>query len=144
MVTTRGGAKTAYVKEPLSSRQVKSRAKKANKANATIRRQGMGKDASYKSSQWANGGPKYFGERGVKYLAMTKKKRKNLYSRTPAGARVASACRTYKKGDKRRCHGKKIEGARKHVCGGGVHVCGYGKKSKKGKWHTVKNYCKSN
>ena len=142
MVTTRGGTSTEG-KSVVSSRAKKSAEKRHNKKNGTIRRQGMGMGSSYKSSQWANGGPKYFGDKGVKYLAMTKKKRKNLYSRTPAGARVASACRTYKAGDKRRCRGKKIEGARKHVCGGGVHVCGYAKKSKKGKWHLNKNYCKS-
>lgn len=142
MVKTRRGKNTAG-KSTLGPIARANQERKLNNPNNLVRRNGMSNDLSYKSSKWANGGPKYINGK-VKYLAMTKKKRKNLYSRTPAGARVASACRIYKKGDKRRCHGKKIEGARKAVCGGGIHVCGYGKKSKKGKWHIVKNYCKSN
>lgn len=141
MVTTRGGTSTSG-KSVVAPKKGK-RLRREHEASATVRHIGnKGKGTSYKSSSWVRGGP--IRKNGkVRHKAVTKKMRKNHYSRTGPGARVAEACFKYKSGDKRRTCGKKLKGARKHVCGGGVHVCGYARRSKKGKRHAVHNYCHS-
>ena len=145
MVTTRHGTSTAgkSVVAPLKGK----RKYKAHKANATIRH--MRDSKHYKSSQFANGGPFRDANHNnkVKYHAMTKKKRKNLFSRTQPEARVKAACATYKAGDRRRTTGKKIMGARIATCAdqgkaGKAAVCPYVKKSKKGKRVAVHNHCR--
>lgn len=145
MVTTRHGTSTAgkSVVAPLKGK----RKYRAHKDNATIRH--VRDSTSYKSSAWANGGPfrdKRHGNK-VKYHAMTKKKRKNLFSRTQPESRVKTACATYKAGNPKRTKGKKIMGARVATCAdqgkaGKATVCPYVRKSKRGKRVAVSNHCR--